>query len=113
MRVIPLNDLGNSVEHIICNVSPSVLYEEAIWRDASATISGLGALIAYSGTKTGRSFSDKRVVDHVDTSFDVWWGDVNVAISDHVFQINFEEYRSSVREDAVAAGPTAALAWST
>ena len=49
-----------------------------------------GALIAYSGTKTGRSPKDKRVVKHPDSAEHVWWGSVNVPIEDATFQIRKE-----------------------
>ena len=85
-----LDGLGIHVKDIARNVAPAALYQEAIRRDKGATISALGALIAYSGTKTGRSPSDKRVVRHPDSQDNVWWGPVNMPIDDHVFQINRE-----------------------
>ena len=36
-----------------------------------------GALSAYSGAKTGRSPSDKRIVKEEGSEKDVWWGPVN------------------------------------
>ena len=85
-----LEDLGIDVVDIVRNAAPSALYEEAIRCDAGATISDRGALIAYSGTKTGRSPSDKRVVKHPESAEDVWWGAVNIAIDEQVFEINRE-----------------------
>ena len=55
-----------------------------------STISYRGALIAYSGNKTGRSPSDKRVVRHEYTENDVWWGEVNIPIDENSFDINHE-----------------------
>ena len=85
-----LEALGISVANITHNASPSYLYEEAIRRDIGATISDRGALIAYSGTKTGRSPSDKRVVKDPASEGDVWWGSVNIPLKEPVFQINRE-----------------------
>ncbi|MFC1758620.1 phosphoenolpyruvate carboxykinase (ATP) [Planctomycetota bacterium] len=82
--------LGISVEDIVRNAAPSELYEEGIRRDAGAAISSLGALVAYSGTKTGRSPTDKRVVEHDESKEDVWWGSVNVPIEDEVYRTNRE-----------------------
>jgi phosphoenolpyruvate carboxykinase (ATP) len=49
----------------ICrNLPPSVLYEHAIRYDKEATIAANGALVAYSGEKTGRSPKDKRIVQN-------------------------------------------------
>ena len=47
-------------------------------------------MIAYSGEKTGRSPSDKRIVDTPDSTKDVWWGDVNIRLDPSVFEINLE-----------------------
>ncbi|MBX3438274.1 MAG: phosphoenolpyruvate carboxykinase (ATP), partial [Planctomycetaceae bacterium] len=49
-----------------------------------------GALIAYSGAKTGRSPADKRIVKHPQSEQDIWWGDINIPISQDVFEINLE-----------------------
>ena len=61
------------------NLSLSFLYVRAI-KDFGSRISSVGALVAYSGTKTGRSPKDKRFV-YNDRSKHIWWGDVNIAIS--------------------------------
>jgi phosphoenolpyruvate carboxykinase (ATP) len=64
------------------------LYEEAVKSPLPAdfdtrptTISSTGALVAYSGMRTGRSPTDKRIVDDDLTHNDVWWGPVNKPIS--------------------------------
>lgn len=44
-------------------------------------LSSTGALVAYSGTRTGRSPKDKRVVLDATTKDDIWWGEVNKPIS--------------------------------
>jgi len=40
-----------------------------------------------SGKKTGRSPTDKRVVEHVDSQNNIWWGSVNMPINEHTFEI--------------------------
>ena len=85
-----LSSLSIDVSDVVRNSSPSALYEEAIRRDTGASISARGALIAYSGTKTGRSPADKRVVQHPESEKDVWWGPVNIPIEETVFEINRE-----------------------
>ncbi len=90
MTHFSLESIGIHVEDVVRNASVSLLYQEAIRRDREATISDRGALIAYSGTKTGRSPSDKRVVEHADSKSDVWWGSVNIPIDQEVFAINRE-----------------------
>ena len=47
-------------------------------------------MIAYSGSKTGRSPSDKRVIQTLDSESDVWWGPVNIPLDKHGFEINRE-----------------------
>ena len=62
------------------NLPPSVLYEHAIRFDKEATIAANGALVAYSGQKTGRSPKDKRIVRNPPSEREVWWGSTNVPI---------------------------------
>ncbi len=81
---------GIDVEHVRRNPSPAHLYEEAIRKDKKSTLSNRGALIAYSGDKTGRSPKDKRVVRHPDSEANIWWGQVNVPLDELTFAINRE-----------------------
>ena len=59
-----LSKYGLTVPNAFRNLNPSKLYEEAIRYEPETTISSAGALIAYSGAKTGRSPKDKRIVKH-------------------------------------------------
>jgi phosphoenolpyruvate carboxykinase (ATP) len=93
MAHIDLRKHGITVEDIRRNLPPAKLYAEAIREDPNAAIADYGALIAYSGAKTGRSPKDKRVVKHPASEKDVWWGSVNVPIDDATFQINLERAR--------------------
>ena len=81
-----------TVQDVRRNPSVAELYEDALARDG-ARLADLGALVAYSGTKTGRSPKDKRVVRHLDTENDVWWGPVNIALDHRSFEINRERAR--------------------
>ncbi|KLO19468.1 ATP-utilizing phosphoenolpyruvate carboxykinase [Schizopora paradoxa] len=75
--------------HLKRNAPPAQLYEDAI-RNEGAIISSSGALINFSGKKTGRSPKDKRIV-YEETSKDrVWWGSVNIKMDEHTFEINRE-----------------------
>jgi len=78
------------VRDILRNASPAELYEEAIRHEAGTRISDAGALMAYSGDKTGRSPKDKRVVRTPGSENDVWWGSVNVELSETAFLVNRE-----------------------
>jgi phosphoenolpyruvate carboxykinase (ATP) len=75
------------VADILRNPPPAILYEEAIQRDGGK-ISSTGALVSLSGTKTGRSPKDKRIVDHPDSSADIWWGSVNMRLDEQTFITN-------------------------
>ena len=70
------------------NLPAARLYEEAIRFDPSASIADSGALVAYSGAKTGRSPKDKHIVRAAATERDIWWGSVNVPIEPHSFEVN-------------------------
>ena len=70
------------------NLAPSALYEHAIRYEKDASIAENGALVAYSGLKTGRSPKDKRVVKHPNSENDVWWGPVNIPCDAQTFAIN-------------------------
>lgn len=61
----------------IANPSVAALYEDALVYETGTAITSSGALTAYSGNKTGRSPSDKRVVKEESSEKDVWWGPVN------------------------------------
>lgn len=80
---------GITVESVYRNVSPPVLYELAL-QEAGCTVASTGALIADSGEKTGRSPLEKRIVEENSTKEEVWWGSVNVPITEEGFAINKE-----------------------
>ena len=86
-------DLGQyeiDVETVHRNASPAALYLRAFQCDKGTTLSDTGALIAYSGDKTGRSPKDKRVVQHDESSDDVWWGPINIGLEESIFWVNRE-----------------------
>ena len=78
------------VEKIHRNLCPALLYEKALSSEKGSVLTNNGALAVCSGRKSGRSPSDKRIVEHRDSSGDIWWGDVNVKLPDKVFMINWE-----------------------
>jgi len=86
----PLPDLSRyGIYHAeyLRNPPAARLYEEAIKSD-HGVITSVGALLSRSGSKTGRSPKDKRVVDHPMSTNDVWWGDVNIKLAEHSFLVN-------------------------
>lgn len=90
LHQIDLKPYGITVETVLRNLSPAQLYEEAIRREPGSSIAESGALVAYSGAKTGRSPQDKRIVKHPDSAADVWWGAVNFPMDEQGFRINRE-----------------------
>lgn len=90
MSQFDLSMHGIDVKTIMRNVAPWKLYEEAIRFEPGTTISNTGALIAYSGAKTGRSPNDKRLVRNVQSEADIWWGPVNFPLDQMSFAINRE-----------------------
>lgn len=80
MNSLDLSQHELSVKEIHRNLPPSVLYEHAMRYDKGATIAENGALVAYSGEKTGRSPKDKRIVKNPASEKEVWWGTTNVPL---------------------------------
>ncbi|MEP6865795.1 MAG: phosphoenolpyruvate carboxykinase (ATP) [Deltaproteobacteria bacterium] len=85
-----LDKQGISVAEIHRNATPAFLYEAALRFEKGSAISSTGALVAYSGKKTGRSPTDKRVVDEPEVRDDIWWGSVNIKLDAQSFLINRE-----------------------
>lgn len=90
MSEFDLSKYGLTVGSVLRNPAPAKLYVEAIREDPACAIADSGALIAYSGEKTGRSPNDKRIVKHPTSEKDVWWGSVNMPIAEETFQINLQ-----------------------
>ena len=68
------------------NAPVGVLYEDAI-RNEGAIISSSGALINFSGKRTGRSPKDKRIVYEETSKDDIWWGSVNIKMDERMIRI--------------------------
>jgi ATP-dependent phosphoenolpyruvate carboxykinase len=85
-----LSKHGITVTEVYRNASPAFYYETALRYERGSSISSTGSLIAYSGKKTGRSPTDKRIVDEAESSGDIWWGNVNIKLEPAVFRINRE-----------------------
>ena len=69
------------------NAPVALLYEDAI-RNEGAIISSSGALINFSGKKTGRSPKDKRIVYEETSKDDIWWGSVNIKMDERMFRFH-------------------------
>ncbi|KAJ3329125.1 Protein kinase C-like 1 [Blyttiomyces sp. JEL0837] len=75
---------------IIRNASVPVLYEEALAHEKGTALTSNGALALNSGDKKGRSPKDKRIVDEAGSTNNIWWGPVNIKITENSFMVNRE-----------------------
>ncbi len=85
-----LRQYGIEVDTIHRNTSVPILYELGLRKEKGTAISNVGALLVYSGEKTGRSPKDKRVVRNPESENNIDWGDINIEMDEHVFMINRE-----------------------
>ena len=76
--------LGN-VNAAYWNLSAPQLSAHSLGRDEGLLAQG-GALVTVTGQHTGRSPHDRFVVEEASTKDDIWWGDVNVKISEENFE---------------------------
>ncbi|XP_042509301.1 phosphoenolpyruvate carboxykinase (ATP) 1-like, partial [Macadamia integrifolia] len=86
------SDSALKFTHILYNLSPGELYEQAIKYEHGSFITSSGALATLSGAKTGRSPRDKRVVRDETTEGELWWGkgSPNIEMDEHTFMVNRE-----------------------
>ena len=85
-----LKQYGIDVTNICRNYSTPKLYEIALRKEAGTAISNVGALMVYSGEKTGRSPKDKRIVRNSESENNIDWGDINIELDEHTFHVNRE-----------------------
>ncbi|TPX59934.1 phosphoenolpyruvate carboxykinase (ATP) [Powellomyces hirtus] len=83
-----LKNVGISLTSIKRNPSIDTCYADATKNEPGTHVTSSGALAALSGAKTGRSPSDKRVVDEPAHSSNVWWGPVNIKLPKKSFAAN-------------------------
>ena len=88
-KPLDLSAHGIVVPEVERNPTPSEIYEDALGSGESNTVKAAnGALVAFSGTKTGRSPNDKHVVRDSHTEGDIWWGSVNIPLNPSCFEKN-------------------------
>ncbi len=85
-----LEQYGIRVQEIHRNTSVPGLYEIGLRAEKGTAISDTGALLVYSGAKTGRSPKDKRIVVHPESEHNIDWGDINIPIDENIYAINRE-----------------------
>ncbi|WP_421708136.1 phosphoenolpyruvate carboxykinase [Algihabitans sp.] len=80
LESLGLRNLGN----LYWNLAAPALYEQALTRGEASLAAG-GPLVALTGEHTGRSPKDKFIVEEAESSDDIWWGEVNVAMAPEQF----------------------------
>ena len=83
-----LENYGVTTKKINRNLSIASLYEIAIVQ--GDVLCSNGAIVAYSGEKTGRCPSDKRVMRHKIAKGILIGRCINIEISEETFRINLE-----------------------
>lgn len=79
------DNLGlKNLSQVNWNLTAPALYECAMQRGEAKVGTG-GTLVAYTGAFTGRAPNDKFIVDEPSSTDNVWWGEVNKAISEENF----------------------------
>ena len=63
------------------NLNPTELIEESI-KNGEGHLTDTGALMCDTGTFTGRSPKDRFIVKDELTEDKVWWGNINIGISE-------------------------------
>ncbi|GIX63971.1 pep-carboxykinase i [Babesia caballi] len=81
---------GIKVPTIFLNASTAVLTHNALLYEPNTVLNTTGALCCKSGEKTGRSPADKRTVAEDVSKSHVWWGKVNIELSESSYAVNRE-----------------------
>lgn len=70
--------------HVYWNLSPATLIEQSVARGEGILTDG-GPLAIVTAPYTGRSPNDKFITKEPTSEDDIWWGKVNVAVSEATF----------------------------
>jgi len=94
-KTMDLSAHGIHASDVHRNPTPAELYETGLKAaDSQVRLAANGALVAFSGEKTGRSPTDKHVVRDPETEGDIWWGPINVPLEPESFAANRERARA-------------------
>lgn len=85
-----ISEYGIKVPVLWRNASAAILTHHALLYEPDTVLNTTGAICCKSGEKTGRSPKDKRTVLEEVSKDDVWWGDVNIELSENSYAINRE-----------------------
>jgi len=82
------------------NLGAPALYEHALRRE-EAKVSCDGALVAFTGSRTGRSPQDRFIVEEPSTAGEIHWGEVNKPVGKDVFDNLFTRVAAYLRRREV------------
>jgi len=85
---------------IFWNLPTPALYEHALQR-GEGSLSHRGPLVVQTGQHTGRSASDKFIVDEAESHDQVWWGTINKPIEEQYFDILHQRMASYLQRKDV------------
>ena len=85
------SDFATKILEVVYNISPAEYYEHAL-TEYNTKITDTGALVTYSGIKTGRSPLDKRIVSSEIHNKNIWYEDIspNIKLDNNIYNINKE-----------------------
>lgn len=81
----PMEKLQRTAKELKWNLSPAELIEEAL-SNQEGHLTSTGAFMCDTGQFTGRSPKDRFIVKDEKTEKTVWWGDINIPISEAHFE---------------------------
>lgn len=92
-----LDYLGiNNAGTVYWNLPTPMLYEQSL-RRREGVLAHLGPLIVDTGDHTGRSPNDKFIVKEPTSEDDIWWGKVNISISQQEFANLFRRMKAYIQ----------------
>jgi phosphoenolpyruvate carboxykinase (ATP) len=81
----PMEKLQSKAKEVKWNLGPAELIEEAL-SNQEGHLTSTGAFMCDTGQFTGRSPKDRFIVKDEKTEKTVWWGDINIPISEAYFE---------------------------
>lgn len=79
------------------NPDPAWLVEEAL-KNNEGHLTSTGALMCSTGKFTGRSPKDRFIVKDTETADTVWWGDINIPISEEHFDCIYSKMQEFLQD---------------
>lgn len=90
LEAIGLSEANLRGVQVHWNLNPAELYEQAI-RNGEAELTNEGAIRVLTGKYTGRSPKDKFFVKQAPSEEQIWWGDINQATSEELFDHMYQK----------------------